>query len=38
MKKLVLMLLAMSLAVFFTGICSAGTLSEIVKRGDLAKL
>ena len=35
MKKLALMLFAMSLAVFFTGICSAGTLSEIVKRGEL---
>jgi polar amino acid transport system substrate-binding protein len=35
MKKLVLMILAMSMAVFFTGICYAGTLSEIVKRGEL---
>ena len=35
MKKIVLMLLAVTMAVFFTGICYAGTLSEIVKRGEL---
>ena len=35
LKKLVSIVLAVSLAVFFTGICSAGTLSDIVKRGEL---
>ena len=35
MKKFVSMLLAMFLGIFFTGICYAGTLSEIVKRGEL---
>ena len=35
LKKLLSIVLAVSLAVFFTGICSAGTLSDIVKRGEL---
>ncbi|NOX35414.1 MAG: amino acid ABC transporter substrate-binding protein [Deltaproteobacteria bacterium] len=35
LKKLVSIILVMSLALFFTGICFAGTLSEIVKRGEL---
>jgi len=35
MKKFVSMLLVMFMAIFFTGISSAGTLSEIVKRGEL---
>ena len=35
MKKLVSMLLVMFMAIFFTGISYAGTLSEIVKRGEL---
>lgn len=34
-KKLVSIILALVLAVFFTGVCFAGTLSEIVKRGEL---
>ena len=35
MKKLVSIFLALVLAVFFTGTCFAGTLNEIVKRGEL---
>lgn len=35
MKKFVSMFLAMSFAIFFTGTCFAGTLTEIVKRGEL---
>ena len=34
-KKLVSIILAFAMTVFFTGICFAGTLSEIVKRGEL---
>jgi len=34
-KKLMLTGLALLLTVFFTGTCFAGTLSEIVKRGEL---
>ncbi len=34
-KKLVSIVLAFAMSVFFTGICFAGTLSEIVKRGEL---
>ncbi len=34
-KKLVSIILALAMMVFFTGICFAGTLSEIVKRGEL---
>lgn len=35
LKKLMLTGLALLLTVFFTGVCFAGTLSEIVKRGEL---
>ncbi|MCF6246427.1 MAG: ABC transporter substrate-binding protein [Desulfobacula sp.] len=35
MKKRVSIILAFALVIFFTGICYAGTLSEIVKRGEL---
>ncbi len=34
-KKLVSVILAFAMAIFFTGICFAGTLTEIVKRGEL---
>jgi polar amino acid transport system substrate-binding protein len=34
-RKLLSIVLAMLLAVFFTGTCFAGTLSDIVKRGEL---
>ncbi|MCK5836032.1 MAG: amino acid ABC transporter substrate-binding protein [Desulfobacula sp.] len=34
-KKLVSIILALAMTVFFTGICFAGTLSDIVKRGEL---
>ncbi len=34
-KKMVSTILAFAITVFFTGICFAGTLSEIVKRGEL---
>ncbi len=34
-KKLVSIILAFAMTAFFTGICFAGTLSEIVKRGEL---
>lgn len=34
-KKLVSIILAFAMTLFFTGICFAGTLSEIVKRGEL---
>ena len=34
-KKLVSTVLAIVMTVFFTGVCFAGTLSEIVKRGEL---
>lgn len=34
-KKLVSIVLAFAMSVFFTGTCFAGTLSEIVKRGEL---
>ena len=35
LKKLVSIALALLLTVFFTGTCFAGTLNEIVKRGEL---
>jgi len=34
-KKLVSTVLALVMTVFFTGVCFAGTLSDIVKRGEL---
>jgi len=34
-KKLVSTVLAVVMTVFFTGVCFAGTLSDIVKRGEL---
>ncbi|MCP4024315.1 MAG: amino acid ABC transporter substrate-binding protein [Desulfobacteraceae bacterium] len=35
LKKLALTIMALALTLFLSGICSAGTLAEIVKRGEL---
>ena len=34
-RKLLSFVLGLTLMVFFTGICFAGTLTEITKRGEL---